>query len=262
MLDATLHETSPLTGWRVAITRPWPAGSALRESLVALGAECLVTPLLEVAPPDDTEALRAALRRIDEYDWIVFTSANAVRAVVSVLDRPLRGQARTKPRVAAVGRATAAALAASGNPVDFVPDRFDGETLAASLELTLGMQILLPRSAIATETVAHALAARGSRVDAVIAYNVEVGRGSELLETALGARAVDCLTVFSPSAVRVLSWVTAAVPGPVPPVVAVGPVTAKAATEAGFPVAATSQRFDDGGVIAQLVELAKAGRRS
>jgi uroporphyrinogen-III synthase len=248
-------DTRPLQGRRIAITRPAGTGAELARALERLGAVPFVAPLIEVRPAPNGRALEASIAwGAGRYDWIVFTSANAVRAVAPLLQR--RSSRRGKiARVAAVGSATARALASRGIRVDFVPSTFEGKRLAAELDVRRGDRLLLPRSAIAEPALPEALRARGARVDQVAAYDVRQGPGAARLRAALSAGTIDFLTLYSPSAARTLA--TVALGLSLPPIVAVGPVTARAAVDAGMPAPAVAARSDDDGVIATLLQLAR-----
>ena len=117
---APLASPRQLAGKRIVITRPRAQAAALAEKLAALGAEPVLFPTIEIAPLDDTGPLDAALGQLHAhaYQWLIFTSANAVSVVC---DR-LAGGLPTGVRLAAVGPATARALAARGLSGAVIPD--------------------------------------------------------------------------------------------------------------------------------------------
>ncbi len=162
--------TRPLAGKRVVVTRPQHTVRELVAALQQQGACVVVAPAAQIVPLADLSALDAALEHLDDYHWVVFTSANTVEVVCS---RPaMRRVASHAPQVhiAAVGPSTVSALAEQGIAVDFVPSRYDGDLLAAELPLQAGDRILLPRSAIARAAVVDRLQARGARVDEIHVY--------------------------------------------------------------------------------------------
>ena len=123
-----------LAGRRVLVTRAAHQAGKLSEGLRALGAEAVGVPVLEIRPPADLAPLDAGLKQIERYDWLIFTSANAVRAVAeraAELGIGLEQPARLK--VAAVGEATAAAARKAGLHVAFVPEAYVAESLVAGL---------------------------------------------------------------------------------------------------------------------------------
>src|SRR5512139_3560496 len=143
-----------LAGKRVVVTRARNQAQALVDLLEAEGAEVLVFPCIEIVDPEDFGPVDEALQSLDAYDWLVFTSANTVerfwkRRAALGLDLG-RGLSSTgAPQVAAVGPATAAALAARGVTPDFVPDEHVGEGLLEGLTargVGPGSRVLLPRA--------------------------------------------------------------------------------------------------------------------
>lgn len=129
-------ENRPLFGQRVLVTRTRQQASELANGLTALGAEVLEAPTIELADPEDWSPIDAALRHLAAYDWLVFTSANGVRAAwdrLRNLDLDVRAFCGIGTGIAAIGPATAEALAQIGIIADMVPDDFVGEALAAAL---------------------------------------------------------------------------------------------------------------------------------
>ena len=178
----------PLSGRRILVTRAAHQAGKLSEGLRALGAEPVEVPVIEIRPPESYDALDAALLQIDEYDWLLFTSANAVAFFqVRAMDLgvPLSD---LQPRVAAVGRSTAEALEKLLHlKVSLTPREYVAESLVAELAPEIGGQrILIARAAIARDVIPHALRAAGATVDVVDAYrNVMPESAPELLRDAL-----------------------------------------------------------------------------
>jgi len=225
----------PLRGRTVVVTRAESQAPALVDLLQRLGADTVQMPTIGVVDPDDGgEGLRAAAARMAGYDWVIFTSVNAVERFVPLLDRAPAAGATPRTRVAAIGPGTARALVGAGLVVDLVPERFVAESLLEVFPAPSGRgRVLLPRAAAAREVLPEGLRAAGWEVDVVEAYRTEQPRPSaESLAAAAGA---DAITFTSASSVS--SYVEAAGPGAVPPVVAcIGPVTAAAAEERGLKV--------------------------
>ena len=190
-----------LEGCRVVVTRPAHQAEELARPLRAAGAAVRVRPLVRLeAPADGGRALREAVQHADRYDWIVFTSANAVRQGGVGLPTD------TTARIACVGEATARAASELGLEVDLVPAQFTGEALARALaaEAPLrGRRVLWPRASGARETVRAALEAAGAVVDDPEAYRTsEDGAAAERLHAELVADEADLVTFTSPSGVR------------------------------------------------------------
>jgi len=159
----------PLYGRRVVVTRA--ETSRLNDLLRAQGAEVVDYPVIAIAPPADATPLDRAVANAREYDWIVFTSQNGVRAFFSRLAdlRALRG------KLCAIGPATAAEIAKHKLLVDVVPEEYVAEGLVAALPDSLaGQRVLIPRAAVARDVVPDELRRRGAAVDVVEAYRTIV----------------------------------------------------------------------------------------
>jgi uroporphyrinogen-III synthase/uroporphyrinogen III methyltransferase/synthase len=124
----------PLTGRRVLVTRAAQQAGKLSSALRELGATPVEVPVLEIQPPEDSAPLEKAIRRLDSYDWLILTSANAVKAVVecfaamgATFGRP------SLPHVASIGASTAAAARDAGLSVALVPDNYVAESLVEEL---------------------------------------------------------------------------------------------------------------------------------
>src|SRR5207302_2265644 len=169
------------------------------------------------------------------YDWVVFTSANAVeRFLTLVPDARSLGSAK----VAAIGPGTAEALARFGIRPDVVPDRFVAESLLDGFPGGPG-RVLLPRAADAREVLPDGLAAKGWQVDVVEAYRTVAG--SPAPAALDGAAQADAITFTSSSTLT--NYLEVAGAGRVPPVVVcIGPVTAETATAAGLTVDAVADQ--------------------
>ncbi|MFQ5699776.1 MAG: uroporphyrinogen-III synthase, partial [Myxococcota bacterium] len=223
------YERRPLFGRRVLVTRAHGQSAELQVALLARGAEPVCVPLLEFATPRDPEPLERALAQRERFEWIVFASANAVRATAE----RLRGGAA---RIACIGPATARAARAAGLAPTFEPSsRALPETLVArlqSLGSLEGARVLLPRADRAREALAEALAAAGARVTAVEAYRSVTPEGAGPRLAAALRAGVDAVLLASPSAVHAfLDLGGSASGGPV--LACIGPTTARALRERG-----------------------------
>ena len=237
---------TPLEGRRIAVTRPAPDGASLAGRLAALGAVPLITPAIEVVPGDPA-LLDAALTRMRRFDWIVFTSRHAVEAVTR------RGHPLEGPRIAAVGPATAEALADHGIAVTLVPPDHSAAGLLAALGNVAGLRVLFPASAIAHRTLPDGLRARGAHVLEVVAYDT---RSTGVAYDALSG--ADAVTFTSPSTVRGLLGSNR-----VPPsakVVCIGPGTAEAARDAGLTVASVAVSHSEDGLVEALIRIFSDGK--
>jgi uroporphyrinogen-III synthase len=237
---------SALAGRRIVLTRRPGQVSTLAGLLQERGAVVVEVPAIEIAPAPDPAALDAALEALGEYDWVVFTSANTVNAVLgrlTVLGLEPRLGARG-PLLAAVGPATASALR-QAFPADRVAIAPEESFRAAGLAVALarrgisGARFLLPGSTRAREELPDLLRAQGAAVDVVVAYaTVEPVDLGERVSRAL-AEGFDLVAFASPSAVEAFAQ-AAGDRAQGLRAVAIGPTTAEAARAAGFDVRAVA----------------------
>jgi uroporphyrinogen III methyltransferase/synthase len=237
------------------VTRSEDQADELCSLLEAEGAVPVRCATIRVAPPACYDALDSALSQLDAYGWLVLTSPNGVRSVFGRLERlGVQVSALEGVRVAAVGPATAAALAAHGVRPAFVPGEARSRALAESLSPVVGERILLARADIADPAAADILRHRGARhVDDVAAYTtVSTAPSAEALQEL--KRGVDGITFTSPSTVRGLTLVGPGWPELVAKttVATVGPVTTAAARTAGLDVHAEAAEPTMGGLVAAL----------
>ena len=197
---------SPLDGRRIVITRSAAQSVMLAKELSARGAIPVVLPLVSFADPEDFAPFDRAIAEIQQFDWIVLTSAQAVRAVVKRGEELGRSLIRSgsKLRIASVGPVTAEAARQAGLPVEYVAETHTGAALAEELGDRLqGARVFLPRSDRANPDLPAALKRSGAQVTEVIAYRTlkptDVDQRN-LRQMAEGA--ADAVLFFSPSAVQ------------------------------------------------------------
>ena len=162
----------PLFGQHVIVTRPTEQTGGLVDRLEELGASVLVQPAIEIGPPPDWGPLDAALARLPDFDWLVFSSANGVRFTLNRLMETARDvRALAGLKLAAIGPATADALAAFHLRTDLVPGEYRAEALAAALaSQAAGRRFLLVRASRGREVLAEQLHAAGGHVEQIVAY--------------------------------------------------------------------------------------------
>jgi uroporphyrinogen III methyltransferase/synthase len=238
------YERKPLFGRRIVVTRPRAQAASFIERLSDAGAEVIPCPTIEIVPPASWEALDATIRRLEEFDWLVFTSVNGVRMFfdrLRVLGRDVRALHRA--RLAAVGPQTAQELEERGLLPDVVPAEFRAEGVAEAMATAgvSGQRVLLPRAAGAREILPALLCDAGATVEEVHSYETVVARADaggvrEFLERG----AVDLVTFTSSSTVRnflaLLGADAVALLGRTK-IGCIGPITADTATGAGLEVA-------------------------
>jgi uroporphyrinogen-III synthase len=239
-----MRADKPLDGKRIVVTRGIEQARELKERLERLGASVLLLPAVSFSEPADTTELDSAIGSLETYDWLLFTSANAVRFFANRCHKVGRNPAAGKwPRCAAVGPATASAAAAESFVIDYVAKEFLGVALARELGAALaGKRVLLPRSERAGRDLPDALKTAGAEVMEVVAYHTGgVGATEPGVMEAMREARVDVVSFFSPSAVKNLSGELGAEVlsrlGSRAALAAIGPVTAMALREAGLRVA-------------------------
>jgi len=260
----TPGSAGPLTGRTIVITRAVEQSSSLTGPLEALGAEVLVMPVIEVAPPEDWAEADRAIEDLDRYDWIVLTSTNGVDAFDARLRlHGLRIADLDAAKVAAVGSATAAHLHALGVEPAVVPGSFRAEGLIeefARIGAAQGPRVLIPRASEAREVLPDELRALGFEVDVVPIYRLVTVRPSiEMLER-LSSGTVDAVVFASGGTARRFAEVLTAegmdaaglLVGPV--VTSIGPVTTDALHELGIAVDAQACEATSAGIIDALVK--------
>lgn len=258
-MGTQMTDTRPLAAKRIVVTRAAAQAARLLDKLRAEGAIPVAAPAIRILPPDDSSNLRDAADALGTFDWVVFTSANGVRALLASRESDAAWPKSLK--VAAVGNATARALTDAGIDVDFQPSAAVAEALGRELPIVSGNAILWPRGDLASIELAAALAARGARVTDVVAYRTVADVELLGIVDALRDRRVDAITFSSASTVRhVVEGLAAAgvrierLPaGTRPLIVCIGPVSAAAARECGLPVDGIANPSDDDGLVAALI---------
>ena len=249
---------APLAGRRVLVTRAAHQAGKLSASLRALGAVPVEVPVLEIQPPESFAGLDRALGVIDGYDWLILTSANAVRvlaergAALGIILEQLQ-----RLDVAAIGEATAGAARQAGLPIALIPEAYVAESLVEALGArTAGRRVLLARAAVGRDVIPDALRAAGAEVDVVEAYRNGIPAAAPgQLREALRA-GLDAATFTSSSSVTHLRDVVeaAGLGWPLTGVkaVSIGPVTSATLRDSGWTAAAEAEPYDVSGLVAAV----------
>jgi uroporphyrinogen-III synthase len=261
----------PLAGRRVAVTRAETQLGAARRLFEAAGAEVVDLPALVVTAPDSWGPLDDALAELDDFHWLVFSSANGVEAVEQRLQRLGRRLARRPGglKIAAVGRKTAARLEELGAPADFVPPAFVADSLLEHFPVSgWGLRLLIPRVQSGGRTLlAEAFATAGARVVEVPAYETRCPPGlPSAALAALQQGQLDAITFSSGKTVTHTAQLLEAAFGPdwqerLRPlaVVSIGPQTSDRCRSCLGRVDAEADPYDLGGLVQACVR-ALAGR--
>lgn len=255
----------PLAGRTILVTRPEGRSAALVERLRALGAAVEARPTIALDRPSDPAPARRAVRSLDGFDWILFTSANGARFFFARLR-----EAGTKPssigsRIAAIGAATAEALEREGLRVELVATDSTAEGFAAALRdrIGSGQRVLVVVPEITRPVLVDALRETGAHTEAVAFYrNVSAEGVDEVAELVCRGR-YDVIVFSSPSTLQRLlegGWCSrsqliralgeAAI-------VAIGEVTARSIEEVGLRAAAIAGRPTDEGIVEAVIGLYK-----
>ncbi|HEY6798788.1 MAG TPA: bifunctional uroporphyrinogen-III C-methyltransferase/uroporphyrinogen-III synthase [Kineosporiaceae bacterium] len=240
-------ESKPLFGWRVLVPRTKEQAGSMVERLAEFGATAEVVPTISVEPPRTPHQIEKAVKGLvtGRYEWIGFTSVNAVRAIREKFEAfGLDARAFAGLKVAAVGGVTAAALREWGIEPDLVPGGGTEQSASGLLEawppydraLDPINRVFLPRADIATETLVAGLQGLGWEVDDVTAYRtVRAAPPPAEVREAIKTGKFDAVVFTSSSTVRNLVGI-AGKPHAATVVACIGPATAKAAQEHGLRV--------------------------
>ncbi len=283
----------PLAGRRVLVTRAAHQAGKLSEGLRALGAEPVEVPAIKIQPPQDFAPLDRALRSLGSYDWLILTSANAVRALADrAVTLGLRLSSAARLNVAAVGEATAAAARQAGLSVALVPETYVAESLVDSLlrqghEVSghdfsravepqkspgalapagsfRGQRFLIACAAVARDVIPDALRTAGANVDVVDAYrNAMPDSAPQLLRRAL-EKGIDAVTFTSSSSVTHLADAARAAGIAFPfagvAAISIGPITSKTLRDLGWEPATEASPSDVSGLLQALARALRGSR--
>jgi uroporphyrinogen III methyltransferase/synthase len=256
-------ETKPLFGWRVLVPRTKDQAGTTTSRLQAFGAVSDVVPTISVEPPRTPQQMERAVKGMvtGRYEWVGFTSVNAVRAVREKFEEfGLDARAFAGLKVAAVGGVTAQALRTWGIQPDLVPSaEQSAQGLLAEWPpfdevLDPINRVFLPRADIATDTLVAGLQEVGWEVDDVTAYRtVRAAPPAAPIREAIKAGAFDAVVFTSSSTVRNLVGI-AGKPHPATVVACIGPATAKTAEEHGLRVDVLSPEPTSAALVEALAE--------
>jgi uroporphyrinogen-III synthase len=256
---------------RVLITRPRAQANGFAEKLYSAGFEPIFFPVIEIQPIENNVALQRALEKLDCYDWLVFTSVNAVEVVCDVVasreatkQTPVESSTwvrqNTSPKVAAIGPKTAEALQTRGITPDFVPEEYVAESILPGLGDLRGKWVLMPRAEIARKALPEAICVAGG-----IAHEIAVYKTLPVQPEATGLDAlrsgVDVVTLTSPSTVQNFIAIVRQngldplhLPGN-PLFACIGPITEQAAREDGLSNLVVAKEYTTEGMLEVLANM-------
>ena len=252
-------DSSVLAGRRIVITRAPEQAAEFQHLLEVAGAETIFLPMVRFLDVEDTADISRAVSSMPAFDWLIFTSANAVRFFVKHWRaRGAWSSIQRTPRIAAVGDTTRSAAEHEGLSVACAPEEFSGAALARVLGSDVaGKKVLLPRSDRAGYELPAALRAAGAIVTEVVAYRTMEAESLDLeIVAELRQGKADAITFFSPSAVRnfakQMSDDGLRQVGSQTAFAAVGPATARAIREIGVPNVVEAAEASAASMVARL----------
>ncbi|MEI6127897.1 MAG: uroporphyrinogen-III synthase, partial [Pseudomonadota bacterium] len=254
-------EKKPFFGKKILITRPEAQALTFAELISGLGGEPVLFPTVEIVKEPDLSPLYAAFKNIESYDWIIFTSVNAVEifftelAVQHVDIRTLKGI-----RLCAIGPETKSRLIQRGLGVDVVPEQFRAEGLldAVKEKMKLGQKVLLPRARNARPVLPEGLRNFGVLVNEIGLYCAAVPRSldASVLEEILHGH-MDIITFTSSSTVsnfaEIIGKENLAGLFSKATVACIGPITSATARNVGIPVAIEAAQYTVEGLLAAIL---------
>lgn len=268
------YDERPLFGRRIVVTRPREDAPELVDHLALLGAEAIEAPMIRMAPPEDYGPLDEAITTLDQFDWVVFTSANAVdHFMARLLAGPGDTRALNGVRLCTVGPATRDRLQRYALKVDLMPADGRPEALVQALRAAgpaTGARVLLPRANVGREVLVEELRKSDAQVTEVTAYRVLLTdaerEGEPDIYRLLLDRSIDVVTFTSASSVRNLVTLLGSEQAPdllrQTTVACIGPVTAEAAAQMGISTAIMPNEYTVPALVEAIVRhyaAAKAG---
>lgn len=262
-----MSESKPLLGRTVVITRARAQAEPFVKAVEALGGRVVEFPTIEILPPESYEPMDRAIRQIQRYDWLFFTSANGVRYF---FDRLRHGKRTVEDlrgkKIAAIGPETAKSLRSNGLQVDLLPQEYRAEAILNGLkpDEMRGKKVLLPRAAKARDILPNTLRQWGAEVDVVEAYRTAPAQSDTgSLRALLEQKKIDAIAFTSSSTVShfaalfpeedvqgLLAHTTVA---------CIGPITEQTAREMGIKVDVVAKDYTIPGLVEAIVDFVVAG---
>jgi len=246
-------DNHPLFGKKIVVTRTREQASKLTGKLIAMGARVIEFPTIEIKREDDMSGLHKSFGMLNDYNWIVFTSQNAVNIFFDELyacGRDVR--ALGSIRIAVIGRASGDELKQYGIIPDLVPEKFVAESLLEEMAKhgMKGKRVLIPCSADARMTLTEGLMELGAHVDRIHIYNAE--KPSSIDEKLIDdVEKADVITFTSSSTVTNFFDI---VPDSSAIFASIGPVTTETLVKKGCTPAVTADEYTIEGLVKSLLE--------
>jgi uroporphyrinogen III methyltransferase/synthase len=256
-------ETKPLFGKRIIVTRSREQASNLVKNLTDLGADVIEFPSIKIIPVDRNSSIDFAIKKIDQYNWVIFTSVNGVRSFFNyIYNSGFDARIFKGTKIAAIGTATSSEMRSYGILPDLVPEKFTVEDLGKALHDTdeiKDRRFLLLRADIAPENFAVYLRENGAlEVNDLTVYRTvpetpdlyerfsdDMLRKVDLVTFTSSSTVKNFAAILKDSGIKSFAGIKAA---------AIGPVTAKTALELGFDLKITSSTHTIDGLAENIVE--------
>lgn len=251
----------PLRRQSVAVTRASIQAGPICRRLRRLGAQVIPVPAIDFDEPDDWSAADQAIRTLQSYDWLIFTSVNGVNRFLARLDASRSDLRNLPPRLCAIGPATADRLRSLHLRVDLIPSEFVAESLVdsfADFDLA-GSSVLIPRAQEARDTLPEGLARAGAVVDVVPVYRTVLPDRSQRLARRVweSDNPPDWVTATSSSTIRNLANMVPVDRLRASKVASIGPVTSETARELGLDVAVEASPHTTNAIVDALCDFAR-----
>ena len=252
------YEQLPLFGVSIGVTRPDEQSDDIADRIVRLGGEPVLMPMIEVCPVDESQSavIAGALDRLQDFDWLIFTSVNGVAEFFRHLFAAgLDARALHHAKIAVIGAFTAKRLLDFGLKADLIPAEFRAESLAEALEkLASGKSVLWLRASRGRDVLPSVLSRAGAKIEQLIVYeNRDVPSFSTEVIRRLSMGSLDWIGLSSPSIARRFAELARAA-GIDPEkqrtrLAAISPVTSAAARDCGLTISAEAKEFTWDGIV-------------
>ncbi len=255
-------ESKPLFGKNIVVTRARAQASDLIKKLASLGGNCIEIPTIKVVPPQDNTMLVKAINKLDEYDWIIFTSVNGVKFFFETLfkeGKDVRSLGHLK--AACIGPVTKEELMKFGIVSDVLPKTYRAESVIeafSNLEIE-NKKILLPRAKEARTILPEQLEKMGAKVSEVTSYVTQaVDDEKDQLIELLENKKVDMVTFTSSSTVKnfksllpkdkVQDFLSDVI------MASIGPITSETAASEGITTQIEAKTYTIDGLVQSIVD--------
>jgi uroporphyrinogen III methyltransferase/synthase len=259
--QGSLTPAKPLLGRRIVVTRARSQASSFSRALQGLGAEVIEFPTIRIVPPASYELLDQAIRGIESYHWIIFTSVNGVKHFWLRFHHLRRKiESLNGVRITAIGPETAKTLESAGLSVDLPPREYRAEGILQGLkpEDVSGRRVLLPRAAGARDILPTTLREWGAEVDVVEAYRTVSTESDPWFRKLLLERKIDMITFTSSSTViyfaRLFSGEEVRELFAGAAVACIGPITQRTAEGLGIRVDVVAREYTIPGLTQAIVD--------